>query len=454
MQHNTVEYRNLNVNSEILSAQQQAETSNAEEISIDAPKRIGFIIFFLVFGVFGFWAAFAPIDGASRAPGTVIVKSNKKLIQHLEGGIVSEILVQNGDLINAGDPILILDSTQPTAQLEILRGQFVALKVSEARLIAERDNSERVTYPATLLQSDVNVAAEIAAQDHIFAARRTAMNGEKSVLEQRIEQLHSKLGGLQALKESKEELANSYAEELRDIQALLDQGFSDITKLRAAERNFAILKGEVADLVATISATEVQIGETRLQILQRNYEFQNEVVAVLSETQTKLKDVGERIVALQDIVSRTVVKSPVSGIINGLQIHTVGGVIGPGTAIAEVVPQTDELIIEAHVPTIDIDRVAVGQDAIIRFSSFSGAVPTIMGKVIVISADAYVDRNTGAASYLARIEVTPEGLAELDNLTLIPGMPAEVFIATGSRTFLQYSLKSFSNEMARSFIED
>lgn len=444
----------MTVNSETHSAQQHTENGNVDEINIDTPKRIGFIIFFLVFGVFGFWAAFAPIDGASRAPGTVIVKSNKKLVQHLEGGIVSEILVQNGDLISAGDTILILDDTQPRAQLEILRGQYVALKAAEARLIAERDNVEQISYSHTLLQSDPNVAAEIAAQEQIFAARRTAMDGEKSVLEQRIEQLNSKLGGLGALKESKEELVGSYAEELSDIQELLGQGFSDKTKLRAAERSFAILKGEVADLIATISSTEVQIGETRLQILQRNYEFQNEVVSVLSETQTKLKDVNERIVALEDIVSRTVVKSPVSGIVNGLQIHTIGGVIGPGTPIAEVVPQTDELIIEAQVPTIDIDRVAVGQDAIIRFSSFSGAVPTIVGKVIVISADAFVDRNTGAAYYMARIEVTPEGLAELNNLTLIPGMPAEVFIATGSRTFLQYSLKSFTNAMARSFIED
>lgn len=449
MQHNTVEHTNLNMNSENNSAQH-----NADEISIDTPRRIGFIIFFLVFGVFGIWAAFAPIDGASLAPGTVIVKSNKKLVQHLEGGIVSEIPVQNGDLISAGDTILILDDTQPKAQLEILRGQYVALKAAEARLIAERDNIEQVSYPSTLQLSDANAAAEIAAQEQIFAARRTAMNGEKSVLEQRIEQLHSKLGGLSALKESKEELIDSYAEELADIQALLGQGFSDKTKLRAAERNFAILKGEVADLIATISSTEVQIGETRLQILQREYEFQSEVVSVLSETQTKLKDVNERIVALEDIVRRTVVKAPVSGIVNGLQIHTIGGVIGPGTPIAEVVPQTDELIVEARVPTIDIDRVAVGQDAIIRFSSFSGAVPTIIGKVIVISADAFVDPNTGAPFYMARVEVTPEGLAELNTLTLIPGMPAEVFIVTGSRTFLQYSLKSFTNAMARSFIED
>ena len=436
----------MNANTELLAAPKRFNSDLSDDVSMVAPVRIGFIIIFLVFGVFGFWSAFAPIDGASLAPGTVIVKSNKKLIQHLEGGIVKDILVQNGDFINAGDPILVLDDTQSMAQLEILRSQNIALTVSEARLIAQRDNLAQINYPGSLQQSETNVREEISAQNQIFAARRTAMNGEKEVLEQRIEQLHSRLEGLRALKDSKEALAESYAEELSDIEALLGQGFSDKTKLRAAERSYEILKGEVAELAASISSTEVQIGETRLQ---------NEVASELSETQTRLKDVNERVLALQDIVSRAVVRSPAAGILNGMQIHTIGGVIGPGTPIAEVVPQADELIIEARLPIIDIDRVAIGQDAIIRFSSFnSNAVPTVMGKVLSISADAIIDPNTGASYYLTRIEVTPDSLADLGSLTLVPGMPAEAFIATGSRTFLQYTFKPFTNAMARSFIDD
>lgn len=445
----------MNANTELLAAPKRFNSDLSDDVSMVAPVRIGFIIIFLVFGVFGFWSAFAPIDGASLAPGTVIVKSNKKLIQHLEGGIVKDILVQNGDFINAGDPILVLDDTQSMAQLEILRSQNIALTVSEARLIAQRDNLAQINYPGSLQQSETNVREEISAQNQIFAARRTAMNGEKEVLEQRIEQLHSRLEGLRALKDSKEALAESYAEELSDIEALLGQGFSDKTKLRAAERSYEILKGEVAELAASISSTEVQIGETRLQILQGDYDFQNEVASELSETQTRLKDVNERVLALQDIVSRAVVRSPAAGILNGMQIHTIGGVIGPGTPIAEVVPQADELIIEARLPIIDIDRVAIGQDAIIRFSSFnSKAVPTVMGKVLSISADAIIDPNTGASYYLTRIEVTPDSLADLGSLTLVPGMPAEAFIATGSRTFLQYTFKPFTNAMARSFIDD
>lgn len=426
----------------------------AADTSMETPRRIGLLIFFLVFGVFGLWSAFAPLDGAARAPGTVIVKSNKKLIQHLEGGLVKEILVQNGDLLNAEDPILILDDTQPKAQLEIFRGQFLALKVRESRLLAERDSLDSIIFPETLALTQANVREEIEAQNQIFMARRTSMAGESEVLEQRIEQLNSRLVGLRALKESKEALANSFAEELADIQALLDQGFSDKNRLRAAERSHAIHTGEAAELVANISSTEVQIGETRLQILQRQNEFHNQVVNELSETQTELKDVNERIAALEDVVRRTVIRSPVDGVVNGLQVHTEGGVIGAGTIIAEIVPQAEELIIEAQVPTIDIDRIAVGQDATIRFSSFNSDVPTIFGRVISLSADAVLDQKTGATYYLSRIEVTPEGLELLGDLTLVPGMPAEAFIATGSRTFLQYAMKPFSNAMARSLIED
>ncbi len=425
-----------------------------EIASIMVPKRVGFIIFFLVFGVFGIWATFAPLKGAAHAPGIVTVKSNKKLVQHLEGGIVSIILVQNGDLVRAGDPLLILDDTQAAAQLAIVRSQYIALKIREARLLAERDGLDTVAYPRELAQSDAFAREEIAAQNEIFKARRASNEGEKDVLEQRIGQLESRAEGLIALKASKEQLSRSYAEELEDIRALLNQGFSDKSKLRAIERNYEMMAGEASELVANISSIEVQIGETRLQIIQLDRAFRNEVVNELSDTQTRLKDADERMIALQDIVSRTVIRSPTDGVVTGMQVHTVGGVIPPANPIAEIVPQTEELIVEARIAVIDIDRVRVGQEATIRFSSFTSAVPTIFGKVIHISADTFNDRNTGAPFYQARIEVTPEGMAELGDLTLVPGMPAEAFIATGSRTFLQYAFKPFTNALARSLIED
>lgn len=432
----------------------QEISSSSIITSMESPKRIGLIIFFLVFGVFGLWAALAPLDGAAHATGTVTVKSYKKIVQHLEGGIVADILVRNGDHVDAGDPLLVIDNTQSMAQLEIARSQFVALKVREARLIAERDGLDRVIYPESLSTTNADIAEEIAAQNSVFTARRSSYENNVEILEQQIEQLNSQVVGLQAQKATKEELAASFAEELADTQSLLDRGFSDKNRLRTLERNHASYRGEAADLAATISATEVKIGETRLQILQLEREFRNEVVTELSEVQTGLKDVSERITALEDIVSRTVVRAPEAGIVNGMQVHTIGGVVSPSSPIAEIVPASDELIVEAAVLPVDIDRVAIGQEAQIRFSSFSRTVPNIIGKVISLSADSIVNQNNGAPYYLARVEVTPEGMDNLGDLVLMPGMPAEVFINTGSRTFLQYLFKPLSDGLARSFNED
>ncbi len=424
------------------------------ETGIEAPRRAGILIALLVFGVFGLWAALAPISGAAHAPGTVTVRSYKQVVQHLEGGMIRDILVRNGDVVEAGAPLLILDSTQSVAQLEIASAQFVALSALEARLIAERDGLESINFPAHLNTDDANAREEMNVQMQIFAARKASREGSVAVLEQRIEQLKSRVVGLQAMKSSKEELAASFEEELKDVRLLLEEGFADKLRLRELERSHAMLKGEAAELVANISATEMQAGETQLQILQLNNEFQADVVNELGEIQPRLKDVRERMTALNDIVERTVIRAPVAGVVNGMQYHTVGGVIGPGNPIADVVPQSDELIVEASVSPLDIDRVHVGQDATIRFSSFSSAVPTIFGTVIGVSADAVTDRNTGASFYLARVQVTPEGMQELGDLALVPGMPAEVFIASGSRTFLQYVMKPFSNALARSLIED
>ena len=421
--------------------------------SMEAPRRAGLMLIALVFGVFGLWAALAPIDSAAFAPGSVTVRSYKKIVQHLEGGIVKAILARDGDLVEEGQPILILDDTQARAQLEIANAQFVALKAREARLIAERDELETVAYPASFSSSDPRVQQEIDAQNEIFQARKIANQGRYDILAQRIEQLENQSTGMRAVRESKELLAASYSQELADTRILLDQGFSEMTRLREIERNFAAFSGEAAELTSQIAANEVQVGETRLQILQQESEFRNEVVSELGDTQTSLQDVTERITALEDVVSRTVVKAPDTGIINGMQVHTIGGVIGPGSAIAEVVPESDELVVEASVNPVDIDSVAEGQEARIRFSTFGSSAPTIFGTLLTLSADRMVDDNTGLGYYLARVEVDPESLEQLGDQVLLPGMPAEVFINTGSRTFLQYLFKPLSNTVVHSFNE-
>jgi epimerase transport system membrane fusion protein len=438
----------------LIAATNQEESIDGITTSMDRPRRIGLGIFLLIFGVFGVWSATAPIDSAAVAPGILTVESYSKVVQHLEGGIISEILVRNGDSVEEGQPLLRLDSTQSLAELEMANAQFIALKAREARLKAERESRDNIEFPDILNRNQANVAAEITAQTEIFEARKAAHEGSVEVLEQRIGQLESTIEGLQALRESKQVLANSYAEEVADVEALLAQGFSERTRLRELQRNRARLEGEVADLRANIASTEVRIGETRMQILQEGREFQNEIVSELSEVQTTLVDLSERIRALQDVVTRTTITAPSDGIVNGMQFHTIGGVIAPGTKIVDIVPQGEDLIVEAQVATTDIDRVALDQEAKIRFPTFSRSVSDVTGIVVNLSADRFVDEATNVPYYLARIKVTPEGMDNLGDLVLLPGMPAETFINTGSRTLLQYLFKPFSDAMARSFTED
>lgn len=434
------------------------KTTNKPDIdglsSMDEPRKIGLCIFFIIFGLFGVWSALAPLDGAAFAPGTVTVKSYNKVVQHLEGGIVAEILVRDGDAVEAGQPLLTLEDTQAKASLEIVNSQYVALRMREARLISERDGASKVEYPTALALSTANAAQEVEAQNQLFEARRDSNQGRIQILKQRVSQLQNQVRGMEALQATKEALAKSFAEELADTQQLLDQGFSEKTRLREAERSFASFSGEAAELTANIAAARVQIGETELQILQQESDFHNEVVSELSEVQTALNDVSERLTALRDVLSRTTVTAPDAGIVNGMQVHTEGGVISPASPIAEIVPGNDELVIQASVNPIDIDRVSEGQEARIRFSTFGSRAPTFMGTLISLSADAMTDESTGAPFYLARIELNADSRDELGDLVLLPGMPAEVFINTGARTFIQYLFKPLSNAVARSFNED
>lgn len=429
-------------------------SDDQSDVSIEIPRKIGFAMLFSVFGLFGLWAIFAPISGAVLAPGQVTVKSYKKIIQHLEGGIVSNLEVGNGDKVKAGDILLKLDDTQSLALLGVATAQYVNLRAQESRLIAESKRQATIDFPGPWSGKEQKYRSEIDSQSAIFQSRRETRDGSIEVLTQRADQLQSQITGLEALKESKSTLAASYSQELEDVRSLLSQGFSDIAVLRSVERNLATFEGEAAELTARISASRIAIGETRLQILQISREFQNDVVNTLADVQARLKDVNERIIALQDVVSRTNIKAPAGGIVNSLNVHSAGEVIIAGSPIAEIVPVTEELIIEAQVPINDIDRVYPNQEARIRFSSFGSSTPNIFGTVLTISADAYVDEANRYSYYLARIEVLPEGIAELGELELLPGMPAEAFITTESRTLVQYLFKPFSNALARSFIED
>lgn len=423
----------------------------------DRPIRyIGYIILFCTLGIFGTWSVLAPIDGSALAPGVVNVKSHRKTIQHLDGGIVKTIFAKEADLVKEGDILLILDDTQTKAQLEIVKGQYVTFLAQQSRLITEREQLKQIKFSDKLDdEKDYrNVDAKYG-QQQIFDARRSSYQGETSVLNKRIHQLKSKIQGLSSQRESNKILMSSYHAEIVDLRELLAEGFADKQRLRDIERNHASVQGTVSELTAEIASSEMQIGETKLQILQIKKEFQESVVSELGELNAKLFDSEERLTALNDKVEQTKIKAPVSGRVMGVKVHTEGGVIKPSEPILEIVPQKEELIINAQVAALDIDRVHVGLIADVRFSAFKQALtPVVEGKVITLSADRLIDEATGNPYYAAQIEITPESYEKLEGLELLPGMPAEVLINTGERTLFEYLTQPVSNAFARAFIED
>jgi len=433
------------------------ETAPILLLTDDKPIRyIGLVVLLSTLGIFGLWAFIAPIDGAALAPGFVTVKSHKKTVQHLDGGIVSQLLVKDGDIVKAGDLLLTLDGTENKAQLEITRGQYLTLLAQVARLEAERDGKPKVIYPEGFNSvSDSRAIEAKRTEEQIFTARKNAHEGEMAVLKQRIGQLNSKVDGLKGQQTSKQDLLASYKEELRDLKELLAEGFVDKQRLRDVERQHSLNSGEISALSAEIAASQIQIGETKLEILQLEKKFQEEVAGKISEAQAELYDVTQRMLAIRDKVVRIDIKAPVDGRVMGLAVHTLGGVILPGHPILEIVPQQEELVIEAQVTPLDIDRVNIGLVAEVRFSAFKQAItPVIEGKVINLSADRLIEEKSGTPYYLAQIELTPDSYQKMQHLELVPGMPVEVLIKTGERTVFEYLTKPISNAFARAFIED
>jgi len=422
-------------------------------------RRIGLIILLVTFVVFGLWAVLAPLGGAALAPGVVVVQSHRKTVQHLEGGIVKRLLVREGDTVSRGDVLLELDDTQSGAEMGIVRGQYITARALEARLIAERDGGAAVVYDKTWQGSDdPHIRDVVRGQNQIFLARKNTHDGERAVLGQRVGQLHSQVEGLMQLKSSKQALMASYKEEIGDLEELLKDGFADKRRLREFERSYAQSLGDIADLSARIAGIKIKVGETELQALQIDKEFQQEVASGLGEVQSTIFELREKTQVLSDRVRRAQVLAPVDGMVVGLSVHTEGGVIAPGSPLMDIVPQNEGLMVEAQVEPLDIDRVKPGMRAEVRFSAFARAnTPVFEGEVITLSADRLIDEVTGMPYFLARINLTPESEASLDeieSLYLIPGMPAEVLIKTGDRTLFKYLAQPFSNMFARSFIED
>jgi membrane fusion protein, epimerase transport system len=423
-------------------------------------RRMGLVVILVVFAGFGSWALLAPLSSAALAPGVVAVESYRKTVQHLEGGIVRSLEVRDGQQVEKDQVLITLEDTQPRAQLEVLRGQYFVALAREARLITQRDGLPQIAFPRELLahQKDERVQEVMRVQTQTFRVRRAAQEGEVALYQQQIAQLQAKGAGLRSQKASSDRLVASFGGELEDFQVLLKHGYAEKQKVRELERSLAQSQGQVGDLTSNLAATELQISETRLKIIQLQKELQREVARELNEVQTHLFELREKLQSVQDTVARTVIRAPQAGVVLELGVHTLGAVVKPGEKLMDIVPRGERLIIEAKVSPVDIDSLRVGQTAEVRFSAFKARdTPKVDGTLVMLSADRLLDSSDEKKTpyYLARVEISQQGLKELSRqrLELVAGMPAEVLINTGERTLFDYLIDPIKNTVARSLIE-
>lgn len=418
----------------------------------------GIAITILLVGGFGGWAATSQLAGAVIAPGTIVVESNVKKVQHPTGGIVGEILVKEGGVVEAGQVVMRLDDTMTRSTLGIVRSQLDEATAREARLLAERDGAERIEFPAsvTARREEKTVAAGIAGEERLFESRKRAREGQRSQLRERIAQSGEEIGGLVAQQESKERQIKFLTEELVGVTDLYKKNLVVISRLMTLERDKARIEGERGQYVAEIARARGKISETELQVIQLEQDFRTEVLKELRETQGKIAELKERLTAAEDQLKRVEIRAPQAGIVYQLSVHTVGGVIANGETVMQIVPRADSLVVEAKVAPQDIDQVSLGASGIVRIMAGNQrTTPDILGVVTQVSADLTRESPAqgGQTYYIVRLSLADDELRRLGDLRLVPGMPAEAFIQTYARTPLEYLLKPLQEQIARTFRE-
>jgi HlyD family secretion protein len=417
----------------------------------------GVTLVVLLAGGVGGWAATTELAGAVIAPGNLVVETKVKKVQHPTGGVVGELRVRDGDEVKAGDVVVRLDDTVTRANLAIVVKSLDELSARQAREEAERDGANAPSFPAELLarRSDAEVARLVAGEQKLFETRRSARQGQKAQLKERIGQLQEQISGLNDQIAAKKREIVLIGEELKGVRELWSKNLVQITRVTALERDAARLEGERGALVSTIAQTKGKITETELQILQIDQDLRTEVGKDLAEIRGKVSELVEKRVAAADQLKRIDIRAPQDGKVHQLSVHTVGGVITPnGEPLMLIVPKADALTVEARIAPQEIDRVHVGQRAVLRFSAFNQrTTPELNGVVSVVSADISADQKTGASFYTVWIAISGAELARLGGLKLVPGMPVESFIQTEARTVLSYLTKPLTDQALKAFRE-
>jgi HlyD family secretion protein/epimerase transport system membrane fusion protein len=420
------------------------------------PVLIGIVVVLAAFGGLGFWAATAPLDSAVSASGTIAVESNRKLVEHVDGGSVVEVTVEEGDYVERGQLLMRLDAEEAQATFDAVRGQLDGALARRARLVAERDGVDEIDFPQTLVErSDTpRVAQLLAAERRQFRERRQSVEGQTAIQQQRIAQLETRISGLQAQRQSVIRQVEIMRDELSGLRQLMEKGYYPRIRVLERERELARLEGREGQLIADISQARESIGESEMRISQIRQSFREEVVANLSDVDNRIDELKQRLVQARARLDRKNVLAQHAGVVHALQVTSAGAVVKPGGQIMQIIPENDELVVEARVRPQDIELVTQGMAAEVRMTALATATtPVLKGEVVRVSPDRLTDEQSGRSYFSARIVIPPEELKKLGDQRLKAGMPAEVLVQTGERTLVDYLWKPVSDAMSRGLIE-
>jgi HlyD family secretion protein len=429
---------------------------NAEDRSLRNHLIAGTAVTLILTLGIGGWASRTELSGAVTATGSVVVDSNVKKVQHPTGGVVGELLVREGDRVQGGDIVVRLDDTVLQAGLAIVTKGLDEMRARKARLVSERDGADIVVFTTDMVDRtrSVDLAGAMDSERKLFALRKTARQGQKAQLRQRISQLEDESRGYNALQAAKTEEIELIERELVGVKALWEKKLIQINRLTVLEREAARLKGELAQSVASSAQVRGKMSEIELQIIQIDQDLSSEVAKELREVDGKIGEFVERKVTAEDQLKRVELRAPQSGIVHQLGIHTVGGVVSPADPVMLIVPESDLLSVEAKIAPQDIDQLFPGQPTSLRFSAFNQrTTPEIQGTISRISADVSPDQRSGQNFYTARVAIKADELARLGNVRVLPGMPAEIFARTYDRSVLSYFTKPLTDQIFRAFRE-
>lgn len=407
----------------------------------------------LVTGVGG-WAATANLNGAVIAPGAVVVDQNLKSIQHRDGGIIADIAVREGDLVQAGQILLRLEDAHSQAELSIVRSQQAKLEARRARLLAERDGLPEIEFPSGSGHDPVFAEAAELGERRLFEGNRAQRESRQHQLRLTIHQTEEEIEGLEAQLQAKADEIRIVQEEHGRFQSLVDSGLMELSRLYGFSRDSARMLGEQGEIEAAIARARMRISEINLQILDIDEASRTEAQRELSEVESSLSELSDRRIVLEDLLARTEIRSPITGTINELNVDTIGGVISPAEVLVTIVPFDARLRLEARIAPAMIDQVDSQQVARIRFPAFNQrTTPELLGRVTHVSPATSRDAGTGEPYYLAVLDVPEAELQRLNGRSLLPGMPVEVYITTDSRSALSYLVKPITDQMKQALTE-